>query len=162
MRSVVLLAAVLAASCVSGDYGKVRTFRPPPDGAFEARVVGETCGDDAVSALGAPLQVIEVGRGLALSWGWQKERGWELQVSAPIGDVQGSISYADTVNKLPGVVLFFGPDWTLLLKRRGFLGDLLPNRQPPRDVDDELLDDEPAGTPPGEPSGAPGGARGPD
>ncbi|MEM9378647.1 MAG: hypothetical protein AAGB93_01770 [Planctomycetota bacterium] len=143
MRSILLLLAFVAASCVSGDYGKVRSFQPPPDGAFEALVVGESSVDDAVASLGAPLQVIEVGRGLALSWGWQKEVGWEVQVSAPIGDVQGSVSYADTVNKLPGIVLFFDPEWTLLLKRRGFLGDLLPNRQPPRDVDDDLLDADP-------------------
>ena len=70
--------------------------------------------------------------------------GWDLAVSAPIGDVNGSVSYANNKKQFPGIVLFFDEDWRLVLKRKGYLANLVPTRRPPRDVDDDLSKDDPS------------------
>ena len=141
-RLLIATACLLAASCVTGGYGTVRTYQPPRIGSYGDLVVGVTNVDQAIATLGAPLDVIEIGRGLALTWGWQEARGWNVAVSAPIGDVNGSVSYANNKKQFPGIVLFFDEDWRLVLKRKGFLANLVPTRRPPRDVDDDLSKDD--------------------
>ena len=137
-RLPIAIACLLAASCVTGGYGTVRTYQAPRLGSYDDLVVGITNVDQAIATLGAPLQVIEIGRGLALTWGWQQARGWDVSLTAPIGDVSGSVSYANNKQQFPGIVLFFDKDWRLVHKREGYLADLVPTRRPPRDVDDDL------------------------
>lgn len=142
-RTSPLAAALLATACVTGDYNKNRTFQRPPYGAYEDLVVGVTNVGHAIDALGAPVSVIEVGRGLALSWGWLETTEWNVAATVPIGDANGRLQFEDTDLKIPGIVLFFDEDWRLTTKREGFLSDLLPNQQPPRDVDDDLTEPDP-------------------
>ena len=98
--------------------------------------------DHALHELGAPLQVIEVGRGMALAWGWQETTDWNVAGTVPLGDVQGRVTYADTRLAIPGIVLFFDEDWRLIAKREGFLATLLREDYLPRDVEDELLGED--------------------
>jgi hypothetical protein len=142
-RVTLLVAAVLSASCVTGDYDKVRTFQAPPAGSYDDLVIGVTDVGQAMDALGAPVQVIEIGRGLALAWGWLETTEWNVAAAIPLGDANGRLSFTDTDEKVPGVVLFFDDAWRLTAKRRGFLAELLPESRPPRDVDDDLTDPEP-------------------
>lgn len=135
-----LLAALLGASCVDGDYNRSRIFQEPLAERVDALEVGTSDVEDALDQLGAPVYVIEVGLGLALAWGWTDVTDWNIDVSAPIGDAQGNFRFSSTDTTTEGLVLFFGPDWRLKAVRRGYLGELLPRRQLPRDVEDELQD----------------------
>ena len=130
--------AFLTSSCLSADYGQIRVFQPPVEEQVEALEPGVSNLGDALARLGAPLRVTEVGRGLALAWGWERTSDWNVQASAPIGDAQGQVSYASANLQTPGLVLFFDETWTLERIRRGYLLDLLPRKQRPRDVEDEL------------------------
>lgn len=132
------LGAALLPSCVDGDYNRSRIFQEPIAAAVDALTVGTSDVGAAVEGLGAPLLVIEVGLGLALAWGWQDVTNWNVEVSGPIGDVQGSLSYTSESSTIQGLVLFFDEGWRLTAVRRGFLSDLVPNRQPSRDVDLDL------------------------
>ena len=140
MRSLLALAllAPLSSSCVTGDYNQTRVFQPIPEGAYEELEVGATRLDEALSRLGAPLQVIEVGAGAALAWGWKESTDWNVTGSATIGGVRGRLSYSDAALEFPGVVLFFDPQWRLVAKDEGFLSELLLRPQLPRYVAPEM------------------------
>ncbi len=135
-----LLALPFAASCVDGDYNRARVYKEPPFEAVEALTPGETDLGTALDSLGAPVFVIEIGLGLALAWGWQDTTDWNIEVSAPIGDAQGNLSFTSTDTTTRGLVLFFNEDWKLTSIRRGFLSELLPKKPLPRDVEDDLRD----------------------
>jgi len=115
-----LAAALLGAACVDGDYNRSRVFQEPLSERVDALAVGTSDVSDALEQLGAPVHVIEV--------------------SAPLGEAQGNFRFTSTDTTTEGLVLFFGPDWRLTALRRGYLGELLPRRQLPRDVEDELVD----------------------
>jgi len=133
----VALVALLSVSCVTGDYNQTRVFQPVPAEAVDALVVGEAELGEALASLGAPLQVIELGRGAALAWGWKESTDWNVTGSANIGNVRGRIQYADAALEFPGVVLFFDQSWTLVGKERGFLSELLLRPQLPRLVEQD-------------------------
>ena len=126
------LALPLAAGCITGDYNQTRVYQPVPAGSFDALVVGEASLTDALEGLGAPLQVVELGSGAALAWGWKEATDWNVTGSATLGSVRGRLSYSDTDLEFPGVVLFFDGSWNLVAKDEGFLSDLLPRPQLPR------------------------------
>lgn len=130
--------AVCGTSCVNGDYNKLRVFQPPGEAAVNSLAEGTSSVGDALTQLGAPIYVVEVGLGLALAWGWQDTTNWNVEVSGPVGDAQGQVSFTNTDITTRGLVLFFDQDWTLTRLRRGYLSELLPRRPRPRDVDDEL------------------------
>ena len=119
---------------VARAYGTTRAD------VVDALADGTSDVSDALEQLGAPVHVIEVGLGLALAWGWSDVTDWNIEVSAPLGDAQGNFRFTSTDTTTEGLVLFFGPDWRLTALRRGYLGELLPRRQLPRDVEDELVD----------------------
>lgn len=127
--------ALLGAGCVDGDYNRRRIYQEPLPEAVDALAVGTSDVGAVVDSLGAPLFVIEVGLGLALAWGWEDVTNWNVEVSGPIGDAQGTVRYTSETSTIRGLVLFFDEAWRLTSVRRGFLGDLLPRRRPPRDVD---------------------------
>lgn len=135
-----LAAAPLAASCVDGDYNRSRVFQEPIVESVEALQVGTSDVGDVLESLGAPVYVVEIGLGLALAWGWTDVTDWNIDISAPLGDAQGNFRFSSTDTQTEGLVLFFGPDWRLTAVRRGYLGELLPREQRPRDVEDELVD----------------------
>lgn len=140
MRSPLIVAfgAVLCAGCVDGDYNRYRVHRPPLVEAVDALRPGETGLQDALDSLGAPVFVVEVGLGMALAWGWQDTTNWNVDVSVPVGDAQANFRYTRTSARTRGLVLFFDAAWTLTSVREGYLVDLIPTRQRPRDVDDDL------------------------
>ena len=135
-----LAAALLGAACVDGDYNRSRVFQEPLAERVDALAVGTSDVSDALEQLGAPVHVVEVGLGLALAWGWSDVTDWNIEISGPVGDAQGNFRFTSTEKTTEGLVLFFGPDWQLTALRRGYLGELLPQRQLPRDVEDELVD----------------------
>lgn len=132
---VLALVAPLLGSCVTGDYNQTRVFQPVPADAVASLEVGRAGLEDALSGLGAPLQVIELGAGAALAWGWKESADWNITGAANIGSVRGRIQYADAALEFPGVVLFFDRSWTLVAKEEGFLSDLLLKPQLPRLVE---------------------------
>mgnify|MGYP000536392511 CR=1 FL=1 len=83
------------------------------------------------------LQVIELGAGAALAWGWKESTDWNVTGSASIGSVRGRLQFADAALQFPGVVLFFDGEWTLVAKEEGFLSELLLRPQLPRFVEDD-------------------------
>jgi len=137
-----LLVCGALTGCVDGDYNKLRVFQEPLVESVDALRVGETDLGATLESLGAPVFVIEVGLGMAIAWGWQSTTDWNIEVSGPFGDAQGQFQYSSTDERTEGLVLFFDASWTLSSIRRGYLADLLPKRQRPRDVEDDLLDDD--------------------
>lgn len=135
------LSATAASGCVDGDYGRTRIFQPPLPAAVDALEPGRTELGEALASLGAPVQVIEVGLGMALAWGWTDVTDWNIDISAPIGDAQGNFSFTSSDTTTRGLVLFFDADWRLERVEQGFLSQLLPARLAPRDVDDDLREE---------------------
>ncbi len=133
-----LLSLPALVGCVDGDYNKFRIFQEPLMEAVDSLQPGVTDLSTALDQLGAPLFVVEVGLGMSLAWGWQNTTNWNIEVSVPVGDAAGNLQYVDTTAKTQGLVLFFDESWTLTSVQRGFLADLVPKRQRPRDVDDDL------------------------
>lgn len=117
------LALATLTGCIEFDLARSIQLRRP-DHDFDLLVVGETDLEEALEELGAPLQVYEVGRDVAVVWGWYKGSGWGVQVSVPIGDEQGSVSYQDNTDKVEGLLLLFDQDWSLLSARTGNLSEL--------------------------------------
>ena len=136
-----LLAWPALVGCVDGDYNKFRIFQEPLMEAVDSLQPGVTDLSAALDQLGAPLFVVEVGLGMSLAWGWQNTTDWNIEVSVPVGDAAGNFQYADTNAKTQGLVLFFDESWTLTSLQRGFLVDLVPKRQRPRDVDYDISDE---------------------
>jgi len=130
------LLAPLLASCVTGDYNQTRVYQPVSEEAVAALEVGRSGLEQALEDLGAPLQVIELGAGAALAWGWKEATDWNVTGSASIGSVRGRLQFANAALEFPGVVLFFDGDWVLMAKERGFLSELLLRPQLPRLVED--------------------------
>lgn len=132
------LASIGLSSCVDGDYGKLRVYQPPIQASVDSLQPGVTTLRESLDRLGAPVLVREVGLGMALAWGWQTGLDWNIEVSVPVGDAQANFSYNDISERTRGIVLFFDEGGRLTLVREGYLRDLVPSRQLPRDVDDEL------------------------
>ncbi len=124
--------------CVDGDYNKFRIYQEPLVEAVGSLQPGVTTLEAALAQLGAPLFVIEVGLGMSLAWGWQNTTDWNIEVSVPVGEASGNFKYTDTNAQIQGLVLFFDETWTLTSVQEGYLADLVPKRQRPRDVDDDL------------------------
>ena len=124
--------------CVDGDYNKLRIYQEPIVELVDNLEPGVTDLSTALESLGAPLFVIELGLGMSLAWGWQSTTDWNIEVSVPVGDFAGNFQYQDTSAQIEGLVLLFDKDWTLTSKQRGFLVDLLPKTQRPRDIYDDL------------------------
>ena len=138
----VLAASVLGplalVGCVDGDFNKFRVYQEPLMAAVESLEPGVTSLEATLEELGAPLFVVEVGLGMSLAWGWQNTTDWNIEVSVPLGDATGNLSYTDTSAQIRGLVLFFDESWTMTSMQEGYLVDLLPKRQRPRDVEDDL------------------------
>lgn len=135
-----LSAAALPAlmSCVAGDYGQYRVFQEPSLASVQSLDPGTTDLTSTLEALGAPVHVIELGDRTMLAWGWQSSVDWNVDVSAPLGDAQGSFRFASLDEKTEGLVLVFDAAWVLQKVRRGHLVNLLPKGPRPRDVDLDL------------------------
>lgn len=133
------LAAALS-GCVTGDYNRRHVFQPPPAGAVDALTVGTSDVGSAVSGLGAPVQVVEVGEGLAMVWGWEDVTDWNVDLSVPVGRANANFRFTSADSTTRGVVLFFDRDWRLSRVEEGFVTGLFRNPPPPRSVD--LIEDQ--------------------
>lgn len=130
------LVVLLSAACVTGDYNQTRVYQPVPGGAFESLEVGRAGLGEALASLGAPLQVIELGGGAALAWGWKESTDWNISGSATVDNMRARIQFSDAALEFPGLVLFFDAHWTLVGKEEGFLSELLLKPQLPRFIED--------------------------
>lgn len=133
-----MLIALLATSCVSGDYERFDAEMPPEKAAVERLVIGESNLTSCLAELGAPLQVIELGAGAVMAWGARRDVGWNVSANIPFSDsASGTLRFSQEHFGYRGVVLFF--DEQLLLERikRGWLAEILPDAQPrPQFIED--------------------------
>lgn len=140
-RAVVLAATLLLGSCVTFSFERDLRYVPLADGVLEGLHPGEARLDQCIERLGAPLYVWEYkGNGMALAYGWEKEKAWTVTVSVPVTNYySASGAYTNNAAKLRGAVLLFDSDLKLETVRRGFLRTLraeIENRRP-APVDEE-------------------------
>jgi hypothetical protein len=91
--------------------------------------------------LGAPIVVRESGVGADLVWGWERNSGFGVTTSVPIGQGgSANQSYAAGARGAHGWTLKFDKDWLLVSMREGRLKELLEmSSQPARLVESEGL-----------------------
>ena len=121
-----LLVALLASSCLSGTYDRLRKHEVFSDSQLDSLAVGTADLEDCLAVLGAPTRVWEIEGGAALAWHWVNKRVWGVTLALPL-DRGGSanLSYADLAEGDEGAVLFFRADWTLVELRRGQVAKLI-------------------------------------
>jgi hypothetical protein len=144
-----LAIALLVAGCVTYSYTRDMRFAPIDDAALDSLHPGDADITECLAKLGAPLYVWEYStEGVALAYGFDKDRTWSLTVSVPVSHgFSASGSYSDQVRKLRGAVLLFDPEWRLQLVRRGMLADLSAELRHKRPAIVESTDDEGFGAP---------------
>jgi hypothetical protein len=149
-----LASALLVAGCVTYTYTRDMRFAPIDDAALDCLRPGEADITECLAKLGAPLYVWEYSHeGVALAYGFDKDRTWSLTVSVPVSHgFSASGSYSDQVRKLRGAVLLFDPAWRLQIVRRGMLADLSAELRHKRPAIVESTDDEGFGAPSDAPS----------
>jgi hypothetical protein len=128
-----LLAALVAwgtSACLSVSWRRDARFGRLPEGALASMEPGETDLGTCLARLGAPLEVWEVLDGMALAYGWERERNVGLTLSVPIDrGLSASLNVANERARLRGVVLFFDAADRLTVVRSGRLAELLPPRR---------------------------------
>ena len=145
-RAFLAAAALSCASCVTFSFDRDLRYVPLSDAAIDGLQPQKASLARCLETLGAPLYVWEYKEdGVALAYGWHKEKNWNVTVSVPITHgYSASASYTDDAAKLRGVVLLFDRDLELEIVRRGFLKSLreeLQRRRPaPVDDDDASAD----------------------
>jgi hypothetical protein len=141
VRALLLAASLLCSSCVTFSFDRDLRYVPLPEDAIDSVEPGEADLVQCLERFGAPLYVWEYkGSGVALGYGWHKEKTWNVTVSVPVAHgLSASASYTDDAAKLRGIVLLFGPDLKLEMVRRGFLQSLREEIQArrPAPVDEE-------------------------
>jgi hypothetical protein len=133
----------LLPSCLTLRHETFESFEPPRAGVLASLESDSvTTLDDCVSALGAPLLVLEDGDRTAMAWGWQRQKNWFVTLSVPLlKGLNTSVSYNSFVLRLNGVMGFFDADNRLVELRRGYLNDLVDGRQ----VRPQVIEARPAG-----------------
>jgi hypothetical protein len=127
-------------SCVRGSWDSARDQVPVPHATIASLEPGVSTLGDCLDGLGAPLFVWEVdASSYGIAFGWNDAEDWGVNVSVPVArGFSASVDYADTNLDLEGLVLFFDADDRLLRIDRGRLSDLVPDRQRPADLPDQL------------------------
>ncbi|MDF1836521.1 MAG: hypothetical protein P1V35_01515 [Planctomycetota bacterium] len=127
MKLPLLLAcAVLLPGCLSGSYNRVDRGAERADTLFADLRVGEASMQQCVEVLGAPLTVRESGSGADLIWGWERNAGFNVTTSIPLGhSASANVAYSKVSRGARGWTLRFDQDWTLQSKREGRLQELL-------------------------------------
>ena len=126
VRAVLLASTLCLSSCVAFSFDRDLRNVPLPDGAIESLQPGDARLEQCLERLGAPLFVWEYkGDGVALAYGWSKEKNWNVTVSVPVTrGYSTSFSYTDDSANLRGAVLLFDRDLKLEIVRHGFLRSL--------------------------------------
>jgi hypothetical protein len=124
--ALIVAASLVCASCVTFSFDRDLRYVPLSDAAIDAVRPSETTLAQCLEEFGAPLYVWEYKEdGVALAYGWHKEKNWNVTVSVPLTHgYSASASYTDDAEKLRGVVLLFDRDLRLEIVRRGFLKSL--------------------------------------
>ncbi|MFT4648776.1 MAG: hypothetical protein ACI9X4_002008 [Glaciecola sp.] len=128
-------------ACISGEFDRVDIGHQPAQAQFYGLRVGESSMQQCIEALGAPIVVRESGVGADLVWGWERNSGFGVTTSVPIGQGgSANLSYAAGARGAHGWTLKFDKDWLLVSMREGRLKELLEmSSQPARLVESEGL-----------------------
>ncbi len=121
-----LVLALSASSCLRFTYSRQMVDSPVPTESLARLAPGDGLGR-CLELLGAPLLVLELGDGgSALVYGWSRESGFGLRVSAPIKNgASASFDYDSLERRAQGVLVKLDAGQRLVLIRRGSLKDLL-------------------------------------
>ncbi|TDJ69774.1 MAG: hypothetical protein E2O39_11095 [Planctomycetota bacterium] len=142
-RAALLLALPLAAGCVSVTWEYIVTNSRPEPGTLAILRPGEADLTECLATLGAPILVQEHMGGIAVAYGWTRERAWSISVSVPIvSEFSGSARFNDLTTGLEGILLLFDEHDRLTTIRQGYLRDLkgMIARSPQFIDDDDELD----------------------
>jgi hypothetical protein len=138
---IVLMLACLAflPACISGEFDRVDIGHQPTQDQFDGLRVGESSMQQCLEALGAPRAVRESGAGADLVWGWERNSGFGVTTSIPIGQGgSANLAYAKGARGARGWTLKFDKDWLLVSMREGRLQELLEmSSQPARLVESQ-------------------------
>jgi hypothetical protein len=142
-RALVPAAALLLAGCVTFSFDRDLRFTPLAEDSLAGLQPGQARLDQCLERLGAPLYVWEYkGDGMALAYGWNKEKSWNVTVSVPVTQYySASASYSDDTANLRGAVLLFDRDLKLEMVRRGFLRSLRAETEARRPAPVQLEED---------------------
>jgi hypothetical protein len=126
VRALCIAAALFSSSCVTFSFDRDLRETPLTENALDGLEPSKTSLEQCLARLGAPLYVWEYqGDGVAIAYGWQKEKQWNVTLSVPIvHGYSASASYTNEAAKLRGAVLLFDRDFKLEVVRRGFLKSL--------------------------------------
>ena len=142
LRSLLLLlAAVAAGGCIRFGYGVTHLEQPIDAAALQTLVAGQDDLGSCLHRLGAPHYVWEYrGDGVAIGWFYSDGSDLDLDVSYTLPRMFTGASFSldlDDVD-LPGAVLWFDSDLTLLKWQQGSMRELtsgLRRRSAPVDED---------------------------
>lgn len=126
-RLALLLLAPMLGGCIQLRFWRNRTNPPIADTVLATITPGSSSLQDCLDTLGAPQLVTESLDGdLVIAYGWQDEFSWGIQASYAFDDfTDASLSWDDSDQDVPGVVLIFDRGFRLLYLERGFLRDLV-------------------------------------
>jgi hypothetical protein len=145
VRALCIVAALVLSGCVTFSFDRDLRNTPLADTALDGLEPSRTTLAQCLERFGAPIYVWEYrGDGLAIAYGWQKEKQWNVTASVPIfRGYSASASFTHDASKLRGAVLLFDSDLKLEVVRRGFLKSLREELAPrrPAPVDDGEGDD---------------------
>jgi len=132
-----LACLALLPACISGSFNRVDRGAQAPDHLFAGLQVGEATMQHCIETLGAPYAVRESGAGADLIWGWERNSGFNVTTSVPLGNSgSANLAYSKVSRGARGWTLRFDQDWTLVSMRQGRLQELLEmSPQPTRLVE---------------------------
>ena len=139
-----LCASLLLTSCVRLEYNVRWFLEPIADETLEELQPGVDDLGSVLRKLRAPQFVWEYDiDGAALGWVFEDTAGWGASVSYSFSEVtSASFAYDNLGQDLPGVVLWFDQDLTLLEWRRGNMTELINTARPrPQPVDQLFPED---------------------
>jgi hypothetical protein len=124
--------ALGASGCSSATWRRDARYGEPPPDALAALQPGASDLGTCLSRLGAPLEVWEeAAGGVALAYGWQRQRSFGLSLSVPLDHgLTASLNLADQHANLRAAVLVFDAHRTLTRVHLGRLDELRPTRRP--------------------------------
>lgn len=124
-RAALLLALPLAGGCLSATWETIDTGSRPVPGTISVLRPGEADLAQCLDTLGAPILVQEHVGGIAIAYGWTRERAWSLSVDVPLAkELSASARYSDLTTGLEGILLLFDERDRLTTIRQGYLRDL--------------------------------------
>ncbi len=123
---------LLLPACFSARYTRVDRGGPLEQAQLDELKVGESSMQQCVDVLGAPLVVREHNDGADLIWGWERNSGFMVSATIPLGDARSAnAAYGQRSVGATGWTLRFDSGWNLISKHQGRLTELLALSSPP-------------------------------